>query len=252
MKNNTNFIKVENTNFIKVIETTTNSVETNFIESLSKNGIHKRVYYETGIKIKNGKVLTNWINYHVDDLIMYKNRSFIEFWLKELIPDPEKFKKVYNFYTRHYACKNVIPDLWFGYISNMPSEFYIGVHSFEKNSGEITNLHWKSSNYIDIDELLKTLIHKYFFIEPPDTVFTKELHTHYLSYVSVIKTVKDLFSGIIRYFQDNAEILGITENEIHKIENYLLNNQEKHVVRLCFCETDPRKFSLYLIDRCQS
>jgi hypothetical protein len=224
----------------------------NFVETLSKYGIHKRVYYETGIKVKDGKILTNWINYHIDDLKMYKNRPFIEFWLKDLIPDPEKFKKVYNFYTQHYACKNVMPDLWFGYISNVPTEFYIGVHSFEKNSGEIKDLQWKPSNYIDIHESLKTLLHDYFFISPPDTIFTKELHTHYLTYVSITKTVKDLFDGIIRYFQDNIEILGITQNEIQEIENYLLDNKDKQVVRLCFCDTDPRKFSLYLIDQFQS
>lgn len=225
---------------------------TQLLDFIRDNPIpYDAMFYESGIKIKNRNVMTNWVNYKIGHSMLYRNSEFITKWIKTLQFTEEKQQEVLDIYNNNYRCMNSTPDLWFGYKDNVPSEFYIGQHSFEKDPNNIDpTLHWEFQKYESIPHQWKSLLDTFIGITPMSVfVKTEPLNqTYYLSYPIPATKVGDVLHKINALLMELKDQLLITESQIKSIIEYLTKYKRTHFARIAVSSNDPTKLSIYFVD----
>lgn len=235
------------------------------------------VHYESGVKIKGGKILTDWVNYKFKNRTHYKNVDFITNWIRNLNAPDEK--QVLHIYHSQYRCKNVPPNMWFGYKNGAPTEFYIGKHSFARNSTassastSVETITWEDGSYDAVPNIWKSILGKYIklsstsvFIknDPHTTGLTSSLttgysgndscksgggtasaRTYYISYIYPITTMDIVSEGLAKMLLALQSQLQLTDLQIQNIIKYIHCHKNEQFARIAVSSSDPSKLSIY-------
>ncbi len=240
-----------------------------FVEFVQQFGIEIQhdIMYETGIKILNGNIHTNWAT-NISAQPYYVDYKLVNAFVNQLTDDRDTYDTIMKYFTQFSTHPHIELPLYlgFGYFDSVPKEIYFSTPDFKCYSFEMHNDDSRKNIKHNIYEYcpiqnIKTFLNDTCtnFSEKRKKALSKLLfHEIYLLTLSKngesfiidldIKHYIDTSQIITEIITEIADELLIDDNKISSVTQYLNTNKHRKLWRLAFSIADTTKLSFYFVD----